>query len=89
MAQWLRWVSEGMKCRPTVHDLEVMSSNPAWVEFGVRNTSLLTQKYVWDLTSYEISKTLSVSIGTLHFYTACFAPDSMQKCHEHGVSFGS
>ena len=43
MAKWLEQVSQWheMCC----HDLEVMSSNPGWVELGVRSTSVLSR--IW------------------------------------------
>ena len=41
MAEWLEQASQWyeMSC----HDLEVMSSNPGWVELGVRCTSVLSR----------------------------------------------
>ena len=40
MAEWLQQVSQGheMYC----YELEVMSSNPGWVKFGVCITSVLS-----------------------------------------------
>ena len=47
-AEWLQQVSQGheMYC----HDLEVMSSNPGWVELGVHSTSVPSRtgtKYIF------------------------------------------
>ena len=40
MAKWLKQASQWHKMY--THDLEVMSSNPGWVELGVRSTSVLS-----------------------------------------------
>ena len=38
MAEWLEQASQWHEV--CCHDLEVMSSNPGWVELGVRSTSV-------------------------------------------------
>ena len=53
MAEWLEQASQwhGMFC----HDLELMSSNPGRVEFGVRSTSVLSRTWTKDIICYILS----------------------------------
>ena len=43
MAEWLEQVSQWHEMY--FHDLEVMSSNPSWVELGVHTISVLSAYY--------------------------------------------
>ena len=43
MAEWLEHVSQCHEMYSYCRDLEVMSSNPGWVELGARGTSVLSR----------------------------------------------
>ena len=70
MAQWLQQVSQWqeMYC----HDLEVMSSNPGWVELGVRSTSVLSRTtWTTDMHSNSVQESGPVSL-TISQSSICF-----------------
>ena len=52
MDEWLEQASQwhGMYC----HDLQVMSSNPGWVELGVRSTSVLSRTWTINIKPHSI-----------------------------------
>ena len=72
MAQWLRRRHSCMKC--TVHDLEVMDSNPGRVELGVHSTSIWIFLY---LPGYGPEDTILLFI----FFKAFIYYKCPHQCH--------
>ena len=75
MAEWLEQASQWneMYC----HDLEVMSSNPSWVELGVRSTSVLS--HTWTKHMYGLTYSLYHPWGLNLFGIVQMANTSVTK----------
>ena len=58
IAEWLEQASQWHEV--CCHDLEVMSSNPSWVELRVRNTSVLSRTWT---KKYKVSSFLVLKLG--------------------------
>ena len=54
MVEWLEQVSQLHEMYR--HDLEVMSSNPSWVELGAHSTSVISRIRTKQITEIYISR---------------------------------